>query len=84
MDRCFADGSLWRWRVGCESRSAAGLVGFTVEFTGESSLYQALSLNYYCDFVLERFGFARAGLNLWETIDSCLILSLSSKIIQAE
>lgn len=59
-----ADGSLRRWRVGCESRSAAGLVGFTVEFTGESSLYQALSLNYYCDFVLERFGFARAGLNL--------------------
>lgn len=79
-----AEGSLRRWRVGCEPRSAAGLVGFTVEFTGESSLYQALSLNYFCDFFLERFGFARGGLNLWETIDSCLILSLSSKIMQAE
>lgn len=40
-----ADDSLRRWRVGYEPRSAAGLVGFTVEFTGESSLYQALSLN---------------------------------------
>lgn len=41
-----ASGSLRRWRVGCVQRSAAGLVGFTVEFTGELSLYQALSLNH--------------------------------------